>query len=554
MTKITIDVKNKTIQTLIDEVRSGKFVLPSFQRQYVWDEDDVRSLIDSIVNNYPIGTVILWKPSNISKIDPFSKPLIDTNNSPSEVFYVIDGQQRLTSLLLLFNDWKITRGGEDIKCDVPISYHPTAKRFYKSSSRGINLSKLVRAFCLNDLKTLRELAETVPEEQLKEIEEKIGKILNYPVPIYVMETYNEDDSVFKDMAEAFMRVNKYGVRIGNLELMLSFLAGTISGKLKEQIRNFYDRMFTEFEIDLQPVIRFVFSSFGLKMTQISKVEQFKKNVEKISTYNEKTAEEILKKCEEAMNITLNLIEMNLGIDNSRLLPSQVPLIPIAVYFHNKGLSSLDDIDEKEAESILNWFILTSFNGYYSSQPDTKLDEDIEIVKQSTRFPWEGLLENMQRRRARVKISFEDVKRGLSINVLKRAGRSYLFLLYVILAKNHADDWNGTLLKKAKYTTLARHHIFPREFLEQNLSPEDPETKEVLINNLANVTFIHKDVNSEIEDKPPEDYLTDYISSAKKHFIPIDINLWKIEQYTTFLEYRIREIYCAGKNLFGEIFE
>ena len=111
-----------------------------------------------------------------------------------------------------------------------------------------------------------------------------------------------------------------------------------------------------------------------------------------------------------------------------------------------------------------------------------------------------------------------------------------------------------LINKRKLLELARHHIFPKEFLEQNLNPEDPELKETLINNLANITFIHKDINSEIEDKSPSEYLPDFIESAKKHFIPTDQNLWKIEQYTTFLEYRVNEIYSKGKELFSEIFE
>ncbi len=86
-----------------------------------------------------------------------------------------------------------------------------------------------------------------------------------------------------------------------------------------------------------------------------------------------------------------------------------------------------------------------------------------------------------------------------------------------------------------------------------MNPEDQDTKEILINNLANITFIHKDINSEIEDKPPYEYLNDYINSAK-NFIPTDSNLWRIEQYTTFLDYRIKQIYLAGKEIFRDIFK
>ena len=555
MAKITIDVKNRTIQTLIEEVKSGKFVLPSFQREYEWDEDDIRDLIDSIINHYPIGTIILWKPSNVnSEIDPFSKPLIDVKQKPREIFYVIDGQQRLTSLLLLFNGWKILRDGKEIKCEVPISYHPTTKKFYKSASRGIDLSKLVKAFCLQDINTLTELTQNIPKEQLEEMGEKIRRILDYTIPIYIMETYDENEDTFKSMAEAFIRINKYGVRIGNLELMLSFLAGAISGELKKKIRDLYESLYDKFRIDLQPVIRFAFLNFGLKQTQISKVEQFKRNINKISKHSEEEMRKIFDKCDKAMDLTIEFLEKKLGITNSSLLPSQTPLIPISAYFYHKNVYSLDELDSTDIENIVNWFVLVSFNGYYSSQTDTKLDEDLEVIKGSAYFPYDKLLENMQNRKAKVKITFNDVRKGLSLNVLRSQGRSHLFLLYTILVKKSADDWNGVLLSRRKLSELARHHIFSKEYLEQNLNPEDQDTKEILINNLANITFIHGRINSEISDKPPHEYLNDYINSAKKHFVPADRNLWKIEQYTTFLEYRIKQIHLAGKEIFGGIFE
>ena len=287
MRRISIDVEKKEIEEIISQLELGKCILPSFQRQYVWDEDDIRDLIDSIINNYPIGTIILWKPSNpfLTEIDPFSKPLIDTDaKKPTETFYVIDGQQRLTSLLLLFKNWEISRGGEKITCEIPITYNPSNKKFYKSKTRGIDLSHLIKAFALNDMETLLKLGKEAPKEQFEDMKEKIKRILKYKLPIYVMKTYEENEQTFLDMAEAFIRVNRYGVKIGNLELMLSFLAGAISGDLKERINEFYEDLYDVFEIELQPVIRFTFSNFGLKQTQISKINQFRTNIEKIKKY------------------------------------------------------------------------------------------------------------------------------------------------------------------------------------------------------------------------------------------------------------------------------
>ena len=121
-------------------------------------------------------------------------------------------------------------------------------------------------------------------------------------------------------------------------------------------------------------------------------------------------------------------------------------------------------------------------------------------------------------------------------------------------KNQADDWNGVLLPQRNHSDVARHHIFPKEFLEQNLELEEPDAKEILVSNPANITFIHKDINSEIEDTPPQEYLGEYISVAAKHFIPTDKNLWSVDQYNTFLDYRIIQIHRMGKEFFGDIFE
>ena len=551
-----IDVKPRTIQWLVDDLNSGKYFLPSFQRQYVWDEDDIKDLIDSIIKNYPIGTIILWKPStaSISEIDPFSKPLVDVEETDHrEVFYVIDGQQRLTSLLLLLNNWEIERGGDKITCN-PISYNPANKKFYKSTRRGVDLSKLIKAFYQFDVDAMSELQKTTPEESYNEMKDLIIEILiKYPIPICIMETDREDEKTFRDMAEAFIRVNKYGIRIGNLELMLSFLAGAVGGDLKKRIRDLYEDLYRKFEIDLQPVIRFAFSNFGLKQTQISKVEQFKRNIKRISEYDSSTTTEIFDKCDKAMNLTVELLRRELGLGNSRLLPSQIPLIPIAKYLYTKGIDSLDGLEDSDVKSIVNWFVLTSFNGYYSSQTDTKLDKDLEIIE-SAYFPWKKLFNNMQDKKARTTITLDGIKKGMNLNVLRVQGRAHLFMLYILLVKSQADDWNGMLLSGRNFTDLARHHIFPKEFLEQNLELEEPDAKEVLVNNLANITFIHKDINSEIEDKSPEEYMEDYIDSAKKHFISPDKNLWSIDQYTTFLEYRIRQIQATGRNFLGDIFE
>jgi hypothetical protein len=536
---ISIDVKTKTIQTLIKEVGNGDYYLPSFQRQYVWDEDDIESLVESVIDNHPIGNIILWKPSiKSSRIDPFSKPLIgkDLRKKMSEVNYIIDGQQRLTSLLLMFNNWKITRAEEIIHKD-PISYNLSKNAFNKGIARGIDLSLLIRAFCLQDLDALNDLTKRIPKAKLDDVKDKIRKILDYPIPMYVMSTSREDEKTFLSMAEAFIKINKNGVRIGNLELMLSFLAGAISGNLKQSISNMYDEMYLNFALDLQPVIRFVFSRFDLRQTQISKPEQFRSNIDKIGKHNNSEQVNIFGQSERSLKLTLELLNSNLGIKTSSILPSQTVLVPMASYFFNQNAKKLSEFESKDLRRIINWFILASFQGYYSSRTDTKLDEDLDTIAESDdEFPYTELIQNMEDR-GTYKISKSDLEDGQTQNVLRTAGRAYLFLEYVLLVRNDADDWTGERVKQRNLEDLARHHIFPEDYLEENLTIEDQDTSEVQISNLGNITWINKNENEGIGATPPNEYLSKYADSISAHMIPIEKKLWEIERYERFVRKR-----------------
>ena len=134
--------------------------IPSIQRQFVWDSEDVKELIDSIVSGYPIGAIIIWEPT--TKFP--SAPLIGNNNvGPGR--YILDGQQRLTALMLIQNGWKFLRGDKAIQC-TPISYVPENNRLYLSAKKGIDISLIVNA-SLGDADSLQSFRENIPRSKNK---------------------------------------------------------------------------------------------------------------------------------------------------------------------------------------------------------------------------------------------------------------------------------------------------------------------------------------------------------------------------------------------------
>lgn len=120
-----------SIRGLLAQIETGRIVLPAMQRPFVWHVDRMTRLVDSLLRRFPLGTVLLWKTSKVQRYRRFQK---DVDPSVDQVFtyesdasgdrhLVLDGQQRLTSLLIAI---KGSYGGRRLFLDA-LSGSPTDK-------------------------------------------------------------------------------------------------------------------------------------------------------------------------------------------------------------------------------------------------------------------------------------------------------------------------------------------------------------------------------------------------------------------------------------------
>ena len=90
---------SKKYSDLISEINNGIIKIPKFQREFVWSIDKTAQLLDSILKGYPIGTFILWQTDErINEIKNIGHLEIPSTPEGTKVQYVLDGQQRITSL------------------------------------------------------------------------------------------------------------------------------------------------------------------------------------------------------------------------------------------------------------------------------------------------------------------------------------------------------------------------------------------------------------------------------------------------------------------------
>lgn len=219
------NIPSKVIDLLTD-VKNGRIALPDLQRPFVWKDNKIRELLDSMMKGYPIGYIMLWSsPDNyentgyIGKNDKMYK-------QPDDL--VIDGQQRLTALLSAMYGIKIKDKNYEER-ERRISFNPLTREFavwtqaYERDTEWIskisavfaadqehNISKFRKAY----IKTANEgrIKNGTPELTENEedtIEENINALLNlglYSLPTLKINSKAKEE----DVADIFVRVNSGG--------------------------------------------------------------------------------------------------------------------------------------------------------------------------------------------------------------------------------------------------------------------------------------------------------------------------------------------------------
>jgi hypothetical protein len=102
---------NPTLFGLLSQIERDDIVLPAMQRPFVWREDRIYRLIDSLLRGFPIGAVMLWRTSTVQRFRRLPRdvdtdvPEVFTSETSTDVgnkYLILDGPQRLTSLFAAF--------------------------------------------------------------------------------------------------------------------------------------------------------------------------------------------------------------------------------------------------------------------------------------------------------------------------------------------------------------------------------------------------------------------------------------------------------------------
>jgi hypothetical protein len=247
----------------------------------------------------------------------------------------------------------------------------------------------------------------------------------------------------------------------------------------------------------------------------------------------KEIERIWARTKKAVDSSVNFVRYNARFESADWLPSLNALIPLVAYFDRYPKIA------KDAErGLIRWFYLASLRGRYSGSGETSMDEDLKAVL--TEAPVVELMKNIGPTAALAVTSDEFDDAGW---------RNPLFAMtYAVARKRGAKDWFkgiglGTDVVGEDHEVQV-HHIFPKALLkEAGISRKDRDE-------IANLAFLAARPNRQISKRPPEEYLAEiarhHPGRLEAQCIPMDRNLWKLENFGRFLIAR-RQLLAAAVN-------
>lgn len=563
-----MEYKDWTITDCIKKVNDSLF-LPDIQRPYVWEEDDIYLLFDSICRDYPINTVLFWflekstleKEKNIKKIKfiykRFDENSLDTGPLSRDNYYLaIDGQQRITSLYLtLQGTYKIKQKKDTVNADLYFNFLSGKEenekemlfefQFFPQTQPDVWIETIVdkkkkkptydkfwlRLKYIVSLKKLEEVQSKTKEKIKSEISHdisdfenglifKIWSKLNYEKLITF---YEEKTQEYDKVLDIFIRTNSGGEKLSYSDLLFSYIKlnwNEAREKFDELVKSLNEGGKYKFSNDLILKTILFFNSNdqnGLKYRTVNFTPAVLSSTK--SEWNDKIVESI--------KLTKLLLSSRFLLTHDKLITSYNAIIPIIYFIYKYGFTSIGEekinITTQIQCSIREWLITSMLTGVFGGQSDGilyKAKKAIDETSKADYFPKEELFEKFNEAKPALLLKITgDLINDFSHN----SKESYLVLS---LLYNHSINFMPLLSDNYPQQD---HIISQNELKKSKISKEK-------INSIYNLRYVTAFDN---RTKSDETFISWYDRLGKNvlnsHYIPD--GQWNASNFDEFLEKR-----------------
>jgi hypothetical protein len=228
-TKREIKTEEQGLLEFISRLAEGKFMIPSFQRYFVWEPESIIKLWDSIYHFYPLGSILYWKTdvrlSIHRKLGGFVIPRVMVKTpEQKERCYILDGQQRATSLVISYIGGK-GRVRSTEQFDFTLYFDATTATFFFENELDRRKWDIDPAFLVkisdissydeDDFKRLSAAPgfTRVMEDNLRQLKYSLQ---NYKITLIRITGFD-----VAGVCEIYERINQAGRKLENMDIMIA---------------------------------------------------------------------------------------------------------------------------------------------------------------------------------------------------------------------------------------------------------------------------------------------------------------------------------------------
>ena len=414
MKNLNVSIK-KVMGFLNNEEEDGGFWLPNIQRPFVWNTEQIAKLFDSIMREYPISTLLIWKTKSAIKSRKFidnwrsetrlSDFYIPENNKKE--FLVLDGQQRLQSL---FIGLKGSFGEQELFLDVlsgdltesdGVKYHfrfgdAELMEFPFIKIKDLVFSSKNQREIIDEIGSSAHRALSIDEsDRIRDNVELVSKTFKIEDRISYQELNSIDEpSLYKedDVVEIFIRANSSGTKLGKSDLLYSLLAASWE-EANNEIEELLEKLNKHgFDFDRDFVLKTCLVLIGSGAAY--EVEKFRRPGVRGEI------ETNWPKIENAILDVVDFIRGKTFIQCDKAIPSYLALIPL-IYYRYKYQSQWSSVTDA-SEYLIRSLLVGAFGG----QPDSLIDSICRDIDKTGNFDSAEIFNLMQAANRNTKMTEE----------------------------------------------------------------------------------------------------------------------------------------------------
>ena len=437
---------------LLSEFSKQRIRIPEFQRNFVWNKTQIKKLLDSIYNQYPIGSFIFWiSTEEINCVTRAGNYIFDELPPKGyPISYVIDGQQRILSLITAIKAATIDDKTYSFYFDL------VDKKFLEESEISIQSDKYVplpKLFL--ESAEYSEFIDNFDKSQKLILNDLYLRFNNYLFS--TIKVKNEDS--LKKICDVFHVINTTGKKLSPVALIIS-KCWSEGFDLRKKLNEMHNK----------------FKSWGeipeYRILQLASVLTHDKKCKKDIIVNHLTVSEIKDSWEnmiKSLELSIDFLKTKLRVKNIRYMPFDVILVPLAYFYYKNNLTPEDNTQK---EHLKKWFWTVGLSRKYDSAVEGRLEKDLEVFDKiisgnTPVFSYNIAIDNLKENIIAEKFSF---------------GSAFCKTILSLFSYNKPLGFSdGEAVEFESYSNLNRknlHHIFPQNYIKKHLPNEVEYTNKV----------------------------------------------------------------------------